>query len=1083
MQRTGRNEEEAEIPDGSQAGPSGECTSRSGQTEQETPGMRIKDEAAGDAIYSDPIDSEPGGLFPGAPFSWSSPDSSEGLCHSGGAPEPGIYEERASRPGNSRIPGKDHRRYYHSHWRLEYLMDFNPRCHSMICMVCGSSLATLKLSTIKRHIRQRHPYSLNWTPSEKEVIIGSWDAHLCVDAQTLTGTAGEEPGSEDPCMALTPKKKRRRLPPVTKGVWRPMMGPELSQPTFPNTSHLEQYLNESLQQWFRVEFLMDYDCVGNQLHCMMCASVLPSLNLADIKRHILDTHPTSLQLSPTQKSVILEAWSNRGLNQEEEGEDEMDDDDDDDDDDEEEDILNSEMKESQSLLNLDVNPELDKVVPERHIDKFEGIEEKNDKTEKMKPSSRERLILDDENLEPRKTQKPETRMLLEKESVEAQRTKEENQKLQDSKKMEDEKITRQEVKKWKASEIQVPKKEEQVKKILKLVEVEEKLKLVTRKLEAERKAAQKLEEEEKLRKRESQKLEEEEKLKKIRDQKLKNKENIVKIEEEQQEIDQRVEEERQKSESQMLEAKNQKGIEGLQPRRSLEFQNSVEQDKKPDVDTEKTPSVHAHSTPSMSPVMLGIGLPVLKMESPTPILITRVSSSLVLPAKPSSSLSISSPDLLKSWKVIAPKLSPGEISPPKQAPANNDPASWNPKIANTTSDACWPSGVDPMLWEVSLWRGNPANGNQCSSYQLRWRSDYLMDYNGLRGSVVCMYCCSSLTVLKESSIKRHIIQKHPQTGNYTTEERAAVIHDWETKVAEVRQMVAEQCKDGVARKGDVLLDVTKPPEMYSAVEEESSWSGMVPTDGRGSSWEFAFGRVQGKTKDPRRYEHDRWKLEFLMDYTPEKDGLICMVCGATLLNPKISTVKMHIQQKHPDTTYLSDQEKAVVMEEWEQKLAVGKRASTQQDGGDEICFEINEESSTSDASGSNAENCTGRPEVIKPSSSKSSNIVASLPPPCNSARRNYQVRWRTEFMMDYDCRRQGLICMVCGGTLATLKVSTIKRHIVQVHPYSVDFTPEERQRILEAYSEMALHYIHSEECFKQPPIEETKARKKKGEKA
>ncbi|XP_063294794.1 zinc finger translocation-associated protein isoform X2 [Pelobates fuscus] len=935
MQRTGRNEEEAEIPDGSQAGPSGECTSRSGQTEQETPGMRIKDEAAG----------------------------------------------------------------------------------------------------------------------------------------------------EDPCMALTPKKKRRRLPPVTKGVWRPMMGPELSQPTFPNTSHLEQYLNESLQQWFRVEFLMDYDCVGNQLHCMMCASVLPSLNLADIKRHILDTHPTSLQLSPTQKSVILEAWSNRGLNQEEEGEDEMDDDDDDDDDDEEEDILNSEMKESQSLLNLDVNPELDKVVPERHIDKFEGIEEKNDKTEKMKPSSRERLILDDENLEPRKTQKPETRMLLEKESVEAQRTKEENQKLQDSKKMEDEKITRQEVKKWKASEIQVPKKEEQVKKILKLVEVEEKLKLVTRKLEAERKAAQKLEEEEKLRKRESQKLEEEEKLKKIRDQKLKNKENIVKIEEEQQEIDQRVEEERQKSESQMLEAKNQKGIEGLQPRRSLEFQNSVEQDKKPDVDTEKTPSVHAHSTPSMSPVMLGIGLPVLKMESPTPILITRVSSSLVLPAKPSSSLSISSPDLLKSWKVIAPKLSPGEISPPKQAPANNDPASWNPKIANTTSDACWPSGVDPMLWEVSLWRGNPANGNQCSSYQLRWRSDYLMDYNGLRGSVVCMYCCSSLTVLKESSIKRHIIQKHPQTGNYTTEERAAVIHDWETKVAEVRQMVAEQCKDGVARKGDVLLDVTKPPEMYSAVEEESSWSGMVPTDGRGSSWEFAFGRVQGKTKDPRRYEHDRWKLEFLMDYTPEKDGLICMVCGATLLNPKISTVKMHIQQKHPDTTYLSDQEKAVVMEEWEQKLAVGKRASTQQDGGDEICFEINEESSTSDASGSNAENCTGRPEVIKPSSSKSSNIVASLPPPCNSARRNYQVRWRTEFMMDYDCRRQGLICMVCGGTLATLKVSTIKRHIVQVHPYSVDFTPEERQRILEAYSEMALHYIHSEECFKQPPIEETKARKKKGEKA
>lgn len=72
-------------------------------------------------------------------------------------------------------------------------MDFNARSHSMICMVCGSSLATLKLSTIKRHIQQKHPYSLTWTPCEKEVIIGGWDAHLCVDAQTLTG--GEEQGA------------------------------------------------------------------------------------------------------------------------------------------------------------------------------------------------------------------------------------------------------------------------------------------------------------------------------------------------------------------------------------------------------------------------------------------------------------------------------------------------------------------------------------------------------------------------------------------------------------------------------------------------------------------------------------------------------------------------------------------------------------------------------------------------------------------------------------------------------------------------------------------------------------------------
>lgn len=52
----------------------------------------------------------------------------------------------------------------------------------MVCMVCGSSLATLKLSTIKRHIRQKHPYSLHWSPREKEVISNSWDAHLGLGA-------------------------------------------------------------------------------------------------------------------------------------------------------------------------------------------------------------------------------------------------------------------------------------------------------------------------------------------------------------------------------------------------------------------------------------------------------------------------------------------------------------------------------------------------------------------------------------------------------------------------------------------------------------------------------------------------------------------------------------------------------------------------------------------------------------------------------------------------------------------------------------------------------------------------------------
>lgn len=75
--------------------------------------------------------------------------------------------------------------------------------------------------------------------------------------------------------------------------------------------------------------------------------------------------------------------------------------------------------------------------------------------------------------------------------------------------------------------------------------------------------------------------------------------------------------------------------------------------------------------------------------------------------------------------------------------------------------------------------------------------------------------------------------------------------------------------------------------------------------------------------------------------------------------------------------------------------------------------------------------------------------------PGKDQRRNYQARWRLDYLMEYDCMRHGLICMVCGATLATLKVSTIKRHIQQVHPHSLLYGAEEKQRALQSYNQTA----------------------------
>ncbi|XP_055012731.1 zinc finger translocation-associated protein isoform X2 [Boleophthalmus pectinirostris] len=232
---------------------------------------------------------------------------------------------RGSRQTISRIPGRDHRRYYHEYWRSEYLMDFDSQRQSMVCMVCGSFLATLKLSTIKRHIRQKHPDSLLWSAADKDVIRSGWDSHLNISggqafsSAETTATEGELLLSSQPAAAVldggTPQDCSQDLSlqcsgqsPSPEDEAQPQ--PKQEQDTAdPLAQTLEQYLNDSLHAWFRQEFLMKYDGEAGRLQCMVCGVELPSLHLEHIKRHVLDTHPSSLVYSSEEKHCILQAWA------------------------------------------------------------------------------------------------------------------------------------------------------------------------------------------------------------------------------------------------------------------------------------------------------------------------------------------------------------------------------------------------------------------------------------------------------------------------------------------------------------------------------------------------------------------------------------------------------------------------------------------------------------------------------------------------------------------------------------------------------------------------------------------------------
>ncbi|XP_074786393.1 zinc finger translocation-associated protein-like [Athene noctua] len=202
-------------------------------------------------------------------------------------------EARASRPGRSRIPGRDHRRYYHERWRAEYLMEFNAARHGMLCMVCGSALATLKLSTIKRHIRQKHPYSGAWGPREKQLVLRSWEAHLGLHTHPPEGSPGGGRGTGSP-PPRGHRPSRPSSPPPPRG--------DKSSPSgrggavAPRGRAVAPRGGDSLRGWLRAELLLDLEAGGRGLRCLLCARALPSLHLGDIRRHALAAHPGTLRL-------------------------------------------------------------------------------------------------------------------------------------------------------------------------------------------------------------------------------------------------------------------------------------------------------------------------------------------------------------------------------------------------------------------------------------------------------------------------------------------------------------------------------------------------------------------------------------------------------------------------------------------------------------------------------------------------------------------------------------------------------------------------------------------------------------------
>ncbi|XP_069750327.1 zinc finger translocation-associated protein-like [Narcine bancroftii] len=693
-----------------------------------------------------------------------------------------------------RRPRRDHRRNYQERWRSEYLMDYDQWRHGLVCMVCGTTLATLKLSTIKRHILQRHQASLLLTREEKEVVIASWEKHVfgqtylpenlpvpVPDLQPMQSDLA--PGAPSPSLDLTPPP-----PPATPsrpaGRGRPAGKRPAGKKAKGRRCLTARRARRYYQERWRSEYLMDYDGLRHGLVCMVCGSALATLKLSTIKRHILQKHQASLSLTPSQKDVVMTTWVEHLLNQ--------------------------------SRIHLDGRGAGMARLRQSHSE-LRGRARLNQShaAEAAGPPDQSPIEISDEELSPAFDQSAPGF------------PREEAGPMRGC---------------WRESRGY---------------------------LDLEEPGA---------------------------------------------------------SFRQNDFGQSEAGVAGMREEPGADFLQS-----------------HAESHMlSQSQIIMDTGG--------------------AAPAPPADTLQLPGP------------TEPGSVLEAGCPPAGPVPGPQLPAPSLKPDPSPSPPQPSPAAKE---------GGRRRRYYQERWRVEHLMDYDPRCDGMVCMVCGRTLGTLTLSTIKRHILRKHPHSLEFNKAEKENILEAWSERA-----------------------------------------------------------RPQG-TEVSRRTYQQCWRFDFLMDYNPWRGCLVCMVCSKSLANVALSTIKHHVLHNHPHSLRFSPAARQNILEAWSTTVSWQCLESGPPAGEEDQASPPREPEGETGEAGISEVREDDQPspveiEVYVEEQEHAPRDRRRLPGRDN--RRNYQERWRLDYLMDFDKWRHVLVCMVCGTTLATLKLSTIKRHILQRHQASLGFT-------------------------------------------
>ncbi|XP_064407994.1 zinc finger translocation-associated protein isoform X3 [Latimeria chalumnae] len=354
-----------------------------------------------------------------------------------------------------------------------------------------------------------------------------------------------------------------------------------------------------------------------------------------------------------------------------------------------------------------------------------------------------------------------------------------------------------------------------------------------------------------------------------------------------------------------------------------------------------------------------------------------------------------------------------------------------------------------------------------------WSTELLMDYDHARDRHVCMVCGSVLVARSPWAAREHVRLSHPHSLHFTADERRYILEAWSERaslgdeaVMKTQDLPAVLDSSGCAPDSgcsshppaeiEVSIDAEEQPAKKRRTFSKGKHSHRAVAKEGTSSKNHGFGKKRNVGSIPRR-----GALKKAGGRTPRKeetydDGAskhpppveIQLFKGGQL--PEGFTLKLFTldgrgkekeeeymkpaQQRSPENTTTAEPQMGTSSNRAERPSHENGRKELQ--------------------------HADSPPEIKFPPALGKQNRNCQLEVTGGCLRRRYfQERWRTQFLVEYDWHSKGLVCMVCGKAMTTLRLCTIKRHAQRRHPHSLGFSPERKKKVIEAWEKRSISKV------------------------